>query len=161
MEQKYSATVEQVYALLTNGKWLEERCLTLGELSASCKVKKAAGGVVVTMKRRVRRELPGIIAKVISPESDLEFEENWGADEEGTRSGSMVMTAAGQPIKMTADFELAPSGKGCIYRIKHKVKASVPLIGGTIERFALGQVEQGCADEFAYLVSYLKKNKAK
>jgi Protein of unknown function (DUF2505) len=65
----------------------------------------------------------------------------------------------GQPVKMNAEFELVPSGKGCIYRIAHKCKASIPLIGGTIEKFALGQVEEGCANEFAYMVSYLKANK--
>lgn len=161
MEQKYSATVEQVYALLTQGKWLEERCLALGELSAACKAKKSGGGALVTMKRRVRRELPGIIAKVVSPESDLEFEETWGADEQGARRGSMVMIAAGQPLKMTADFELLPSGKGCVYRISHKVKANVPIIGAAIEKFAQAQIEQGCADEFAYMVRYLKAHKEK
>lgn len=159
MEQKYSATVEQVFALLTNAKWLEERCLELGELSASVKAKKAAGGVTLSMKRRVKRDLPGLVAKVLPSEADLEFEEVWGAEEDGGRSGTLNMVAVGQPVKMNAEFELVPSGKGCIYRITHKCKASVPLIGGTIEKFALGQVEEGCANELAYLVSYLKANK--
>jgi hypothetical protein len=58
---------------------------------------------------------------------------------------------------MTATFELAPAGKGCVYRITHKCKSSVPLIGGIVEKFAQEQVEHGCADEFRYLVDYLKK----
>jgi hypothetical protein len=33
------------------------------------------------------------------------------------------------------------------------------LIGGMVEKFALGQIEKGCADELAYLAAYLKKNK--
>jgi hypothetical protein len=61
---------------------------------------------------------------------------------------------------MTAEFELAASGKGCVYRITHQCKSSVPLLGGAVAKFAQGQVEKGCADEFAYLVDYLKKNKA-
>ena len=159
MEQKYNAPVDKVFALLTDPKWLEARCLALGELSASVKAKKAAGGVAVTMNRKVKRELPGIIAKVISPEANLVFEEKWSADDDGVRTGTMTMDAVGQPIKMVAEFELAPAGKGSIYRITHKCKCSVPLIGGTVEKFALGQVQAGCADEFAYLVDYLKKNK--
>ena len=160
MEQKYSADPEKVFALLTDAKWLEARCLELGELSATVKAKKAAGGVTLSMKRRVRRELSGIVAKVISPESELVFEEKWSApDDEGVRTGSLSIEAVGQPVRVTAEFELMPSGKGSVYRIFHKTKASVPLIGGAIEKFVQGQIEQGCADEFAYTVAWLKKNK--
>jgi Protein of unknown function (DUF2505) len=159
MEQKYSASADKVFALLTDPKWLEARSLALGELSASVKARKSGGGVALTMTRRVRRDLPGLLAKVMSPESDLVFEETWSAQSEGSRRGKLTMDAIGQPVKMTAEFELVPAGKGCLYRITHKCKSSVLLIGGAVEKFALGQVETGCADEFAYLVEYLKKNK--
>jgi hypothetical protein len=159
MEQKYSAPPEQVFALLTDPKWLQARSAALGELSASVKAKKSGGGVALTMKRRVRRELPGLLAKVMSPESDLLFDEQWGAAEDGARKGTLSMTAEGQPVKMTAQFELLSAGKGSVYRIAHKCKSSVMLIGGAVEKFALGQIEQGCAAEFAYLVDYLKTHK--
>jgi hypothetical protein len=67
--------------------------------------------------------------------------------------------AVGQPVKMAAEFELCPTAKGCVYRITHQCKCSVPLIGGVVEKFALGQVEAGCAAEFDYLVDCLKQNK--
>lgn len=160
MEQKYSAPADKVYALLTDPKWLEARCLALGELSASVKVKKAAGGgVVVTMKRRVERDLPALIAKVLPAESDLVLEEKWSAEEDGTRTGTMTLDIVGQPVTMSAEFELAPAGKGSVYRITHRCRSSIPLVGGTVAKFAQGQVESGCADEFAYLVRYLKANK--
>ncbi|MEY2953507.1 MAG: hypothetical protein RLZZ401_1594 [Pseudomonadota bacterium] len=159
MEQKYSAPTDKVFALLTDPKWLEARSLALGELSASVKAKKSAKGVALTMKRRVKRELPGLVAKVMPPEADLVFEEAWSAEADGARTGSLHMEAVGQPITMSAEFTLSPAGKGCIYSITHKCKSSVPLIGGVIAKFAQGQVEEGCADEFKYLVDYLKKNK--
>jgi hypothetical protein len=160
MEQKYSAPVDKVFALLTDPKWLQERSAAIGELSAKVKAKKSAGGVTLTMIRRVRRDLPGLVAKVLSPESDLVFEEVWSAaGDGGARTGTLTMEAAGQPVTMSAKFELAPAGKGCVYRITHRCKSSVPLIGGVVERFAQGQVESGCADEFAHLVAYLKNHK--
>jgi uncharacterized protein YndB with AHSA1/START domain len=159
MEQKYNAPMDKVFALLTDPKWLEARSLALGELGASVKAKKSGGSVLLTMKRRVRRDLPGIVARVLSPESDLIFGETWSAEENGRRAGTLTMEAVGQPVKMTAEFELCPAGKGCVYRIEHRCKCGVPLIGGVVEKFALGQVESGCADEFGYLVDYLKKNK--
>lgn len=160
MEQKYSAPPDKVFALLTDPKWLEARSLALGELSAKVKAKKGGGGVTLTMHRRVKRDLPGIVARVLSSESDLVFEETWSApDTDGRRTGTLTMDAVGQPVKMTATFELAPSGKGSVYRISHTCKSSVPLIGGSVEKFALGQVQSGCGDEFAYLVDYLKRTK--
>ncbi|HXX83327.1 MAG TPA: DUF2505 domain-containing protein [Casimicrobiaceae bacterium] len=160
MEQKYSAPPDKVFSLLTDPKWLEARSLALGELSAKIKAKKSGGGVALSMKRRVKRALPGLVAKVLSPEADLVFEEIWsGPDADGSRSGTLSMEAVGQPVKMTATFELAPSGKGCVYRITHKCKSSVPLIGGAVEKFAQGQIESGCADEFGYLVDFLKRHK--
>ena len=159
MEQKYNAPMDKVFALLTDPKWLEARSLALGELSASVRAKKSGGSVLLTMKRRVRRDLPGLVARVLSPESDLVFGETWSAEDDGGRTGTLTMDAVGQPMKMTAEFELCPTAKGCVYRITHRCKCSVPLIGGVVEKFALGQIESGCADEFGYLVDYLKKNK--
>lgn len=160
MEQKYAASIDRVFALLTDPKWLQERGTALGELSAKVKAKKSGGGVTLTMNRRVKRDLPALVSKVLASESDLVFEEVWSAPGDGgTRTGTLTMEAVGQPVKMSATFELAPSGKGCIYRITHKCKSSVPLIGGVVEKFAQGQVESGCADEFAYLVTYLKTHK--
>jgi uncharacterized protein YndB with AHSA1/START domain len=160
MEQKYAAPADKVFALLTDPKWLEARSLALGELSAKIKAKKGGGGVTIAMTRRVKRDLPGLVAKVLSPESDLVFEETWSApDADGRRTGTLTMEAVRQPVKMTANFELAPSGKGSVYRIAHKCKSSVPLIGMAVEKFAQAQVESGCADEFAYLVKFLKQAK--
>lgn len=160
MEQKLAASIDKVFALLTDPKWLQERSAALGELSARVKAKKGGGGVSLTMNRRVKRDLPSLVAKVLKPEADLVFEEAWSAPAEGgARTGTLAMEALGQPVRMTAAFELAPSGKGCVYRIQHKCKSGVPLVGGVIEKFALGEIESGCADELAYLVEYLKKHK--
>lgn len=159
MEQKYTATVETVFRLLTNAKWLEARGLELGELSAKAKAKKSGKNVAVSMTRRVKRDLPALVAKVLQSESDLQFEEHWTPDAEGGYSGTLTMDIVGQPVKMTAEFELVVAGKGCVYRIEHHTKCSIPLLGGAVAKFAQGQIEKACADEFAYLVEQLKKSR--
>lgn len=156
MEQKYNAPIDKVYALLTDPKWLEARSLAVGELSAKVKAKKSAKSVSLSMTRRVKRELPALVAKVLPAESDLQFEETWQPDGDGGYSGTLTMDIVGQPVKMTADFSLVPSGKGCVYRIEHRTKCSIPLVGGAVAKFAQAQVEQGCEAEFAYAVKALK-----
>ena len=110
------------------------------------------------MTRRVKRELPALVAKVLPAESDLQFEESW-TPADGGYDGVLTMDIVGQPVKMKAEFTLEAAGKGCIYRIEHETKCSIPLVGGPVARFAQGQVEQGCAEEFAYLVQALKNSK--
>lgn len=156
MEQKYAASVEQVFALLSDPHWIERRCLALGEISAKVKVRKSAGALVLDMTRRVRRDLPPLLARIVSPESDLHFEETWRAPQDGVRRGHLLITAPGQPLKVTAEFELAPAGKGCVYRISHVSKADVPLIHHAVEHWVQGQIEEGCAAECAYTVKALK-----
>lgn len=152
--QKLPASADRAYALLTDSKWLESRSAAMGELSASCRTKKTPS-VVVTMKRRVRRELNALVSKVLNPESDIEIEEQWSAVSDGYK-GQYRFRIASKPINASADFELFPDGKGCVYRIRHRAKVNVPLIGGVVEKFVIGQVEQGCSDELAYLADYLK-----
>jgi hypothetical protein len=60
---------------------------------------------------------------------------------------------------MTAEFSLTPAGKGCVYRIQHHAKCSIPLLGGPVARYTQLEVEQGCAHEFKYLVEFLRKAK--
>jgi hypothetical protein len=156
MEQKYNAPVATVFGLLTDPKWMEARCLALGELSAKVKVKKSARGATVTMTRRAKRELPALVAKVLPAESDLQFEEVWTAAGDGGYTGTLAMDIVGQPLRMTAEFSLEAAGKGCVYRITHVTKCSVPIIGGTVAKFAQGQIEEGCAKEFAYTAKNLK-----
>ena len=158
VEQKLSAPVEKVHALLTDPKWLEARSRAMGELSASCKAKRSPTGVAVTMQRRLHREMNAIIAKVLNPDSDIAIEEHWRQDGKGYR-GTYALQIVGKPVSATADFELMPQGKGCIYRINHKVKVSVPLIGAVVQKFVLGQVEEGCTDELAYLTKVLASTK--
>lgn len=155
MEKKFNAGVEQVFALLTDPKWLEARSLAMGELSAKVKAKKNAKGVNVTMDRRVHRDLPALVAKVISPDSDLHFEEVWVRGDDGY-TGTWSMEIVGQPVKATAEFSLTASGKGCVYAIEHQASCSIAFVGGAVAKFAQGQIESGAMAELDYLAQSLR-----
>jgi hypothetical protein len=157
VEKKFDAPLDHVFCVLTDARWLEERCRALGELGASCKTTRT-GGVVVTMKRRVRRELPALLARFFAPENDIVLEERWSSDDGGHRA-AYTLEVVGQPVTIAAEIQLVREGRGCVYRIRHQCKARVPLIGGAVEKFMVGQTEAGCADELAYLADYLERHK--
>ena len=157
MDYKLNAPAPTVLELLTTPKWLEARCIAMGEISASVKARKKADQITITMKRRVRRELPGMLAKVLSPESDIVLEEIWSVGDKGQATGSMTVELVGQPVRISAEFSLSVAGKGCTYRITHHAKSSVPFLGGSIEKFAQKQSEEACAQELDYLADFLKQ----
>jgi hypothetical protein len=95
---------------------------------------------------------------VSNPDIDIELEERWTIEKE-RRSGTYTLQIVGKPITINVDFEVAPDGKGCVYRIQHRAKVRVPMIGGVVEKFILCLTERGCADELDYLADDLKKCK--
>lgn len=159
MQAKFSAPLETVYAALTDPKFLEERSLALGELSAKCKVRKLAHGHVVTMTREVERELPSFLAKLFAPVQTIVIEERWADAGDDGKTATYTLGISGQPVEVSADIALRPSGKGCVYEIDHRCKVRIPLIGGQIEKYVLGQTRSGCEDELDYLAQELKARK--
>ena len=70
---------------------------------------------------------------------------------------SGYMLIVGKSFTVQSVFELVPDGQGCLYRIRYHDKVNVPLLGGVVEKFILGQTEQGCADELDYLAKFVEK----
>lgn len=156
VEKKFSASIDTVFELLTDAKWLEQRCLDLGEISAKVKAKRTAKGATVSMAREVKREVSGVVGKVLPKQGSITIEEAWAPEGNG-HTGTLDMTLVGLPVKITGSLSVMPSGKGSIYTVEHKVKCSVPLVGGAVEKFVLGELEKGATDELDYLAKALKK----
>jgi hypothetical protein len=155
MSYEFKTDVEQVYALLTDPQFLVDRCLGIGELDAECEVEEGDGVVSIDLKRKVQRELPGLLAKMFDPEQNLHMREEWQPDGEGGYSGKYLIEIQGQPANIAATFELYPTEDGCCYTITHKAKAKIPLVGSKVEKYIQGQTQDGCAAELDYLRDHL------
>jgi Protein of unknown function (DUF2505) len=156
IEKKIGAPVSKIYELLVNPNWLEKRCMDLGDLSAKVTAKKTTKGAHVQMRREMHREVSGVVGKVLHKQGTLASDETW-VSIVGGYSGTMNIELVGLPVKITATFTLTADGKGSKYVIDHKPKCSVPLIGGTVERFVLGELVKGVGDELDYLAKATKK----
>ncbi|MDJ0655410.1 MAG: DUF2505 domain-containing protein [Xanthomonadales bacterium] len=154
IEYEIEAGVDQVYALLTDPDYLSERSLAIGELSVEIEVQEGDAETTVIMKRTVVRDLPGWLAKIFSPEQEFELVETWRDTEQGLQA-SYILSFLSQPVTVYADISLTPTDDGCIYEIEHRCKAKIPLIGGRVEKYVLGQIIEGCDDELVYLAEAL------
>lgn len=155
MHYEFDHDAESVFDLLTDPQFLVDRCLSLGELEADCEVEEQEDVTVVKLTRKLRRDLPRFLAKIMDPVQTMKMTEQWQPDGEGGWSGEYTFTVEGQPVTIGATFQLYPTDAGSCYSIEHRVKAKIPLIGGKVEKYIQGQAEEGCADELDYVKEQL------
>ncbi len=152
---EYEADVQTVYEVLTEPQYLVDRSLALGELSAECEVEEEDGVTTVNLMREVSRDLPKVLAKMFDSVQLMDMTETWREAGEGY-AGEWEILIRGQPVVITARFELMPTQAGCRYSVSHKAKAKIPLVGKQVEKYILGQTAQGARQELEYLNEYLE-----
>jgi len=152
---EFEHDVQTVYETLTEPQFLVDRCSALGELSAECDVEEADDGTTtVKICREIKRDLPRVLSRVFDPVQVMDMTEEWCPAGDGWR-GEWTMDVRGQPVVVSARFELVPTSTGCRYSVTHSAKAKIPLIGKQIEKYILGQTSGGARDELSYLEEYL------
>lgn len=156
IEYKFKASVNTVFARLTDADYLVDRCLALGELSADCTIEEDSDETVINMTREVERKLPSFLAKIFDTKQSVELVERWKGKGK-IRHGSYTLTVQGQPVTVEAEMRLKaePDG-GCTYTIAHRARARIPLLGARIEKFILEQTEAGAREELDHLAKSLK-----
>lgn len=154
IEYELGHPAERVYALLTDKQFLAERVEAVGEDPATIKISKKGKKVDIELHRAARRELPKVAAKLIGSVQKFTMKESWQPDGDGW-SGSYIIEFDGVPGSVAAEFDLYPTDDGCVYRITHKPKVNMPIVGKTLEKILASQVVDGCDAEIDYLVEVL------
>ena len=147
---EFDHDARSVFALLTDPEFLVDRCLEMGELEASCEVEERGKSTIISLTRKVEQDLPKFLAKMIHPVQTMQLTETWQSDGEGGFNGDYTFVMQGQPVTISATFELYPTDGGCCYVIDHSVEAKVPLVGGRIEKYIHAKAQEGCITEMEY-----------
>jgi hypothetical protein len=154
ISHEFAHDAQSVYDILTDPQFLVDRCLALDELSAACDVEEDDDSAIVNLTREVSRDLPKLLARVFDPVQVMDMTEHWHCDGEGWR-GNWTIEVRGQPVTISATFELVPTRAGSRYTVAHSVKAKIPLVGRQVEKYILGQTARGASDELEYASTYL------
>jgi len=154
IDYEFGHAVERVFELLTDKKFLAERLEAVGEDPPLIKMSKKGNKVEIQLERAARRDLPKVAAKLIGSVQKFNMRESWQPDGDGW-SGNYLIEFEGVPGSVAADFELYPTDDGCVYSITHKPSVKMPLVGKTLEKILVSQVEDGCDAEIDYLVEAL------
>jgi hypothetical protein len=129
-ENHYDASVEDVVALQTDQAYrssLRSRTRSAGH---EVTVTEEGGSTVVLVEQRLRTEgIPSFAQKLVGDTIHLKQREEWT----GNRA-TFELTIPGKPGHLRGTVTVEPDGEGAVERLDGEAKASIPLVGGKIEK---------------------------
>lgn len=138
-EIRYDAPPADVAAMLADPSFVEEKCRATGALEQTVEVDGDASGpfTVTTVRHMPTDEFPDVAKKFVGDTVVIKQVDTWqAAQEDGSRSGDVRLKIAGAPVELLGTMALAPSGSGTLQELVGDLKASVPLLGGKLEKAA-------------------------
>lgn len=144
-EFEYTSRPDDLFALITDGDFQLELIGHLGGHDAELVERTAGpdGGVTLVTRQRAGVELPGFAKKLIPASTTVTQTYAWEpAGEDGSRRGTWSADIKGAPISMGGPTELRATATGAVHVFGGEVKASVPLVGGKLESFALDNLHR-------------------
>lgn len=133
------ATPEVVFAMITDRAFQERKCASSGSLAYQVDVRTHADGTaaVTTDRTLPADEVPEFVRRFVGGTVRVLESIDWqGPGTDGSRDGTIVVEIAGAPVQLTGQVSLRRFGDGTVHEVDGDLKASVPLIGGRIEKAA-------------------------
>jgi hypothetical protein len=141
VELVYAKAPADVFEVISGAAFQLELISHLGGRSAEVveEERRADGSAKLVTSQQTAVELPGFARKLIPANTTVTQTYEWGpAAADGTRTGTWSAQAKGAPVSIGGPTELRPGpAGGTLHLYLGQVKASVPLVGGRLESFAL------------------------
>lgn len=132
----YDASPDAVFAMLTDEAFQERKCLDAGALSHDTTItSEDSGARILTHRELPTAGLPDFAKSIVGGKLSVTETYVWGpAAADTSRAGSLTVEVAGAPVVMRATVGLVPNGAGTRMQIDGDLKASIPLLGGKVEK---------------------------
>ena len=132
----FPAPPDQVAAMLTDPAFQEKLCSRSGRGSAN--VRRHEERTHVRTTRTVSTaSFPDFVRHLVGDVLEIEQRTVWRpADARGYRRGEVTVRIDGKPLRLSAVATMEPDGDSTVVTYDGKLTASVPFIGGRIEKAA-------------------------
>jgi len=156
---EYAATPHQVFTVLADQAFQEAKCDATAAVKHTATVGAEGDRTVITTERVLpTRGMPDFAKNLVGETLNVIETQDWGpAAADGTREGKLSMSVAGVPVTMKGRLSLAPGGPGAVESLDADLRASLPLIGGKIEKAAAPLVEDAIAIEHRLAAEWLAR----
>ena len=153
---RYAATPDQMIEMMAKPDYLTAKYDALGDIEFKVEEQEPSdGSLALKVSRTVSANLPDLAKKVLGETNDLIQSETWSTNGD-TKTAEIVIDSPGKPVKIHGTAEIKPVGAGeCDYTVKFEIKASVPLVGGKIEKMVATETKENFVKEKAFNDSFL------
>ncbi len=135
--QTFPSDSESVFNLLATEEFIVAKCAATGSLETTASVQATPdGGVVLTSTRVLPADLPGPAKSLVGDTITVTETQTWSpAASDGSRQATVTVDFSG-PMKFAGQLTMQPLGSETSIRTDGTFTASVPFIGGKIEKVA-------------------------
>jgi len=104
------------------------------------------GNVRLVTRQRAGVELPGFAKRLIPANTTVTLTYLWeSTNDDDSRQGMWSTDIKGAPVSIGRPIALRRVGSGSVHAFGGEVRASVPLVGGKLESFALDNLRRDLA----------------
>jgi hypothetical protein len=137
------------FTLLTDPDYVRDVAQHTGGVDVAVEVTPSDdGGATVVSARTLPAELPSYAKAIVGDTVSLTETRVFGpAAADGSRDGTIEVTFGGAPAHVTGTLRLTGTTVASGVDIAMSVKASVPLVGGKIERLCADQIQAALSRE--------------
>jgi hypothetical protein len=136
-EIRYDADPATVFAMLADPDFQELKCAATGALDHEVEIEEYDdGGAAIRTNRTMPTDnIPDFVRTFVGQTLTVVQVDDWQpAAADGSREGTTVVEIKGSPVRLAAAMTLGPDGGGSRQTIDGDLKASVPIVGGRIEK---------------------------
>jgi Protein of unknown function (DUF2505) len=138
-ELRYVAEPKRVFRMIVDPAFQEAKCAATGALAHAVDVTENGDGSATVRTRRTMPtdDIPDAVRSFVGRTLHVTETQRWDPERpDGSRTGSIVVEIEGTPVRLTATTALLPDGGGTRQPVEGDLRASVPLLGGRIEKAA-------------------------
>ncbi|MFZ1363208.1 MAG: DUF2505 domain-containing protein [Candidatus Nanopelagicales bacterium] len=148
-EFTFNADAETAFGLISDAAYQKEKNeKTGGSDVEATRTDLDNGGVQLVVTRTLPAEVPSFAKKLVGETIETTQTDTWdAANEDGSRNGRTEIEFKGSPMSVTGTYKIANDGSGSKMTMNFEAKASVPLIGGKIEKVVVEQTNRSVEAE--------------
>jgi hypothetical protein len=139
----YSATPDEVFAMLIDEDFQNRKCVATGATSHTVDITASQDRTIIVCHRSMPAdEFPSFVKSMIGESLSVTETQDWGPPgHDGDREGKLTVAMGGAPIQLDGSISLAQGGHGSLETIEADLKARIPMIGNKIEQAAAPAIQ--------------------
>lgn len=147
-QQQFPASAPTVLTMLRDPAYVLAKAERTGAFDIKVDVaEQADGSVVVTSTRSMPAEVPSYATAFVGEHLTITEVQTWSAPAADGAAHAEVTVDFHAPLTYRGTIDLSPGGSACTLDNRGEFKASVPFVGGKVEKVAAEMTQKYLAKE--------------